>query len=241
LAARKEPMKIVYGPIISPCLGKAIAVDPIGRHPKACSFNCVYCRLGSHGIMLHERAVFIEDDIMLEQIGECEHGDDCCGVLFKGTGDPFLASNIFSAARKIKEASSKKVGVMTNCSLLGQPDVLKELDAFDVIIVKLDAATEGTFQMVNRPHPSISFSDVLSGIREARLSFHGSFRMRVTLVRENLHEMGEISRICREMCPDYLYLNLPELCDPSHQVSKREAQAAWEKFNDIPCISQSDM
>jgi len=114
--------------------------------------------------------------------------------------------------------------------------VLDELDAFDILVAKLDAATEETFQLVNRPHSSIKYQKVLENIKEARRRFHGSFRMQVTMVKENIREMDSIAQLCREICPDYVYLNNPELCDPSHQVSKREAQAVWDKFFGIRCL-----
>ena len=229
-------MRIVYGPINSLGLGKTIAVDPISRHPKVCNFNCIYCRLGERGIILLERSVFIDDDLIMEQLGECLHREECQTVMFKGTGEPLLSSNIFSMARRLKQAAPKKVALMTNCSLLSDPGVLDELDAFDILIAKLDAATEETFQMVNRPHSSIRYREVLENIREARRRFHGSFRMQVTMVKENIREMDNIAQLCREICPDYVYLNNPELCDPSHQVSKREAQAVWDKFSGIRCL-----
>ncbi|MCX6650440.1 MAG: radical SAM protein [Methanomassiliicoccales archaeon] len=230
-------MRIVYGPINSLGLGRAIAVDPISRHPKVCNFNCIYCRLGQRGMLLLERTAFIDDSQILDQVGECLFRDECDAVMFKGTGEPLLASNIFSMARKLKQAAPKKVAVLTNCSLLRDPEVLDGLDAFDIIIAKLDASTEETFQQINRPHPSIKLSDVLEGMKEARQCFHGSFRVQVTLVRENLSELESIAQICRELCPDYVYLNDPEHCDPSHKLNKREAEAAWDKFFGIRCMN----
>ncbi len=230
-------MRIVYGPIKSLGLGRAIAVDPISRHPKVCNFDCIYCHLGHRGIMLLERASFIDDTLILEQMGECLYRDECDAVMFKGTGEALLARNIFSMARKIKEAAPKKVALMTNCSFLHDPQVLEELDAFDIIVAKLDAANEGTFQQVNRPHPSIRFSELLEGLREARRRFHGSFRIQVTLVRENLGELDGIAQICREICPEYVYLNNPEHCDPFHQINKRDMQTAMDKFFGIRCIN----
>jgi wyosine [tRNA(Phe)-imidazoG37] synthetase (radical SAM superfamily) len=233
-------MRIVYGPIRSLGLGRAIAVDPISRHPKVCNFNCVYCRLGQRGLVLLERTEFIDDALILEQMGECLYRDECDAVMFKGTGEPLLASNIFAMVRKLKQAAPKKVALLTNCSLLRDPQVQEGLPDFDIIIAKLDAASETTFQQVNRPHPSIKFSELLQGLKEVRDSFPGSFRIQVTLVRENIEELDDIAQLCREICPDYVYLNHPEHCDPFHQVSKREVQAATDKFFGIRCLSSQE-
>jgi wyosine [tRNA(Phe)-imidazoG37] synthetase (radical SAM superfamily) len=108
-------MRIVYGPIRSLGLGRAIAVDPISRHPKVCNFNCVYCRLGQRGLVLLERTEFIDDALILEQMGECLYRDECDAVMFKGTGEPLLASNIFAMVRKLKQAAPKKVALLINC------------------------------------------------------------------------------------------------------------------------------
>jgi len=230
-------MRIVYGPIMSLGLGKAIAVDPICRHPKVCNFNCVYCRLGQGGFILLERSEFVDDSSIIDQMGECIYRDECDAVIFKGTGEPLLASNLFHLAEHLHNASDKKVALFTNCSLLGNEDVLGGLNAFDIVVAKLDAATEETFQAVNRPHPSIRLEEMLDGIRKARRLFRGSFRVQITLVRENIGEMDAIAQICREICPDYVYLNSPEHCDPSHQVGRREAQSIMDRFSDIKCLS----
>lgn len=233
-------MRIVYGPIRSLGLGRVVAVDPVSRSPKVCNLNCVYCPLGCGGIVLLERSDFIDDAAILEHIGECLHREECEAVMFKGTGETLLARNIFQMARRLREGSDKKVALFTNSTLLNDPEVLEQLDVFDIIIAKLDAASEDTFRNVNRPHPSIRFEDVLEGIRKARGSFGGSFRIHVTLVKENLSDVDSISQICREMCPDYVYLENPEGCDPLHAVCRKDMQAAMDHFFGIRCVSSQD-
>lgn len=205
-----------------------------------CNFNCVYCRLGQRGMVLLEPTDFIDDALILEQMGECLYRDECDAVMFKGTGEPLLASNIFSMVRKLRQAAPKKVALLTNCSLLRDPQVIAGLSTFDIIVAKLDAANEETFQLVNRPHSSIKFNDLFQGLKKARDGFSGSFRIQVTLVRENIEELDDIAQLCREICPDYVYLNHLEHCDPSHQVSKREVQAAMDKFSGIRCMSAQE-
>lgn len=221
-------------------MGRVVAVDPISRSPKVCNLNCVYCPLGCGGILLLERSVFIDDGSILDQIGECLHREECEAVMFKGTGETLLASNIFQMARMLHEGSDKKIVLFTNSTLLGDPDVLEQLDSFDIIIAKLDAASEEMFRIVNRPHPSIRFQDVLEGIKRARKGFRGSFRMHVTLVRENLADIDNISQVCREICPDYVYLDSPEGCDPHHAVCRKDMQAAMERFFGVRCVSSQD-
>jgi len=221
-------------------LGRVVAVDPISRSPKVCNLNCVYCPLGCGGILLLERSVFIDDGSILDQIGECLHREECEAVMFKGTGETLLASNIFQMARMLHEGSDKKIVLFTNSTLLGDPDVLEQLDSFDIIIAKLDAASEEMFRIVNRPHPSIRFQDVLEGIKRARKGFGGSFRMHVTLVRENLADIDNISQVCREICPDYVYLDSPEGCAPHHAVCRKDMQAAMERFFGVRCVSSQD-
>ncbi|MBN1109477.1 MAG: radical SAM protein [Methanomassiliicoccales archaeon] len=233
-------MRIVYGPIKSLGLGRAIAVDPISRHPKVCNFNCVYCHLGQRGITLLERTNFIDEDSILEQMGDCLYRDQCDAVIFKGTGEPLLASNVFDLARRIREVAPKKVALLTNCSLLREPQVLDELDAFDIIVAKLDAASEETFQEVNRPHHSIHHQEVVEGIKEACRRFRGSFRIQVTLLRENMGELESIAQICRDVGPEYVYLDHPEHCDPMHRVSKREMREAMDKFFGTHCRSSQE-
>lgn len=230
----------MYGPIRSLGLGRVVAVDPISRSPKVCNFNCVYCPLGCGGIVLLERSDFIDESSILDQIAECLQREECEAVMFKGTGETLLARNIFDMAKRLRDNSDKKVALFTNSTLLGDPDVLEKLDVFDIIIAKLDAASEDTFRSVNRPHPSIRFLDVLEGIRKARDRFGGSFRIHVTLVRENLSDVDNISQFCREICPDYVYLDSPEGCDPSHAVCKKNMQAAMDRFFGIRCLGSQE-
>lgn len=228
-------MRVVYGPIRSLGLGKVIAVDPICRHPKVCNFNCIYCHLGHGGLVLMDPADYIDAGSLMRQVGECLHREECETVIFKGTGEPLLARNIYRLARELRQVSEKKLALMTNCSMLGQTNE-EDLDAFDIIIAKLDAASEETFRVVNRPHPSIRLHDVLERMMQARERFQGSFRVQVTLVKENLGEIDGISKVVRDICPDYVYLDNPEGCDPFHQVTKRDMQAAMERFTGIRCL-----
>lgn len=230
-------MRVVYGPIRSLGLGRVVAIDPIGRSPKVCNLNCIYCRLGTGGITLLERAAFVDGSSILDQISECLYRDECEAVIFKGAGETLLAENIFHMAMMVRERSNKKVALFTNATLLGDPAVLEQLEAFDIIIAKLDAASEDVFRIVNRPHPSISLQDVVEGIRKARERFSGSFRIHVTLVRENIADLDGISRLCREICPDYVYLDHPEGCDPHHSVCKKEMNEAVSRFYGIKCLS----
>lgn len=230
-------MRVVYGPIRSLGLGKVVAVDPISRSPKVCNFNCIYCRLGHGGIMLVERAEFIDESCIMNHLEDCLYHEQCEAVMFKGTGEALLAQNIFRMAKLLRERSDKKIALLTNATLLGDPEILEQLDAFDVIIAKLDAVSEDVFRSVNRPHPSIRLDDVLDGIRKARERFAGSFRVQVTVVKENLSELERISKMCREICPDYVYLDSPEGCASQHLVCKKEMQAAMERFFGIKCIS----
>jgi wyosine [tRNA(Phe)-imidazoG37] synthetase (radical SAM superfamily) len=173
--------------------GSGLGVDPICRGPKVCNFNCTYCRLGRGGMMVSRRSKFVaEEDLandFMEHVGvsEVDH------ITFRGTGEPLLAENLGEIVGALRKLTDKKMSVITNCTLLNEDDALAEILKFDVIIAKIDAATEATFQKVNRPCGAIHLDDVISGAKRARKTFKGDFHVK-THPDGSEHRRGERDR-----------------------------------------------
>lgn len=74
------------------------------------------------------------------------------------------------------------VAVLTNGSLLGEPEVRAGLAQADLVIPSLDACDAETFQRVNRPHPALAFDAMVDGLVEFRRAFQGQYWLEVFLV-----------------------------------------------------------
>lgn len=69
------------------------------------------------------------------------------------------------------------VAILTNGSLLWQPDVRASLVGADLVLPSLDAGDAGTFRTVNRPHPELDFDEMVEGL----VTFGEDFRRPVWL------------------------------------------------------------
>lgn len=54
--------------------------------------------------------------------------------------------------------------MLTNASLLFREDARKDLLNADFVSVKVDTLKEGTWKMVNRPHPDLKLTKILEGV-----------------------------------------------------------------------------
>ncbi|MBI4617602.1 MAG: hypothetical protein HY720_28580, partial [Planctomycetes bacterium] len=75
--------------------------------------------------------------------------------------------------------------------------------------VKLDAATQETFQRVNRPVPGVTLAGVLRDMKTFRDSFAGEFELQVMIFPPNRKEIEGIARLAAGIAPDRIHLNTP--------------------------------
>lgn len=135
---------IVYGPVTSPQLGRALAIDPLPTPCRVCTFDCVYCAFrhppsesrGTRWPPSGEVGSLLAN--ALPEAGPL----DC--IVLSGHGEPTLhprfgslVAEMLSAARHARPGLP--VRVVTNGSTVSHEDVRRALDLFDERIVKLDA------------------------------------------------------------------------------------------------------
>lgn len=230
-----DQMGIVYGPVNSWRLGSSLGIDPICRDPKVCSFNCVYCQLGKRGIVTNIKSQFVPTEELICEL-ETMKKKEIDVVTFSGTGEPMLASNLKEMAEAIKARLTKPLAILTNSSLFSDGG-LETLESFDIVIAKLDAATERTFRKVNRPHASIEFEKVLEGIFYVSDQFSGSFRLQIMFVEANLHEARQIADLCRDIGPEIIYLNTPLRPCAVSPLKKNEIDSIKNHFGGPTVVS----
>jgi wyosine [tRNA(Phe)-imidazoG37] synthetase (radical SAM superfamily) len=216
--------------------GSSLGVDPICRGPKVCNFNCTYCRLGKGGMMVSQRSKFVAEEDLANDFMEHISVSEVDHITFRGTGEPLLAENLGDIVGALRKLTNKKMSVITNCTLLNEDDALAEILKFDIIIAKIDAATEATFQKVNRPCGAIHLDDVISGAKRARETFKGAFHVKTTLVGQNIGEVNEIASTIRDLDPKIVYIDRPTMANTGRALTKKDHEAIEKAFRGMDCV-----
>jgi wyosine [tRNA(Phe)-imidazoG37] synthetase (radical SAM superfamily) len=146
-----------------------------------------------------------------------------------------MARNLGDLVAKARTAGVGRIVVVTNSSLLSESEVREDLRDVDIIIAKLDAAEENEFQSINRPHPDISFSKLLSGLRRMRGSYKGSFRLQVMLMERNRRSLESLGSLCLELSPDLVYLSTPTRSSACEPLSRKVMLAAARDLERLGC------
>ncbi len=203
--------KYIYGPVHSWRMGMSLGVDPISSVTKICNLNCTYCQLGcSAGVADgSERRVYVPAS---EIAGELEALDEDVRVdyvTFSGNGEPTLASNLGQMIREARRLRPWKIAVITNGTLLGRKDLQADLGGADLVLVKLEASDEDTFQALNRPSAGITYAGVVEGIRDFRRGFKGRMALQVMFIEKNKDQGEAIARLSADLGADEVQLNTP--------------------------------
>ena len=210
--------------------GSGLGVDPICRGPKVCNFNCTYCRLGRGGIRVSKRSRFVAEQDLTNDFMEHVPDMEIDHITFRGTGEPLLAENLGDIVGALRKLTDKKMSVITNCTLLNEDVALAEILKFDIIIAKIDAATETTFQLVNRPCGTIHLNDIITGAKRAREAFKGEFHVKTTLVGQNIGEVNDIAATIRDLDPKIIYIDMPTMPNTGRPLTKKDHEAVEKAF-----------
>jgi wyosine [tRNA(Phe)-imidazoG37] synthetase (radical SAM superfamily) len=198
----------VYGPVSSWRLGASLGIDLLATSVKTCSFDCIYCQLGKTTQPVTDRREFVP---IPRLVAELEHLRDVTAdcATFAGVGEPTLASNLGLAIEAVKSALNLPVAVLTNSSLMPDAEVRQDLAQADIVVVKLDAPSEDTFRLVNRPATSYSLHEILEGIKLFSSEYKGKWALQMMFVNENRDSVGRMAKLAAELSPDEVQINTP--------------------------------
>lgn len=169
----------VFGPVPSRRLGRSLGVDIVPF--KTCSYDCIYCQLGSTTNKTIQRKEWVSlDEVVAELKTKLSCRPDY--ITLSGSGEPTLFSRTGELIDRIKTLTNVPVAVLTNGSLMWQPDVRSQVMNADLIIPSLDAGDAGMFRVINRPHDSISFDEMLQGLIDLRYEYRGQYWLEVFLM-----------------------------------------------------------
>ncbi len=218
-------LKQTFGPVISRRFGRSLGVDPFPE--KLCTYSCVYCQVGLGKVTL-ERKPFCDPSSLLDEVLAVKKEYDV--ITFVPKGEPTLDVNLGACASELK--GLKPLVLLTNGSLAYLDEVRKDMSVFDIVSLKLDAASERTWRKVNRPHPSLDFDEVFKGMKAFAGSFEGKLVTETMVLKINEEEMREIAEMVKELDPLVAFLTLPTR-PPALPVEPGDLAKAFKAFKDV--------
>jgi len=178
---------------------------------KTCSFNCIYCQLGATTKLTTERRPYVgTSEIVAELDRWLAEDGDADYLTLSGSGEPTLNSEIEAIISFIRERTAIPIALLTNGSLLWDPQVRKSVRHLDFLIPSLDAGTQECLERVNRPTPGLQMDDIVAGIVQARDECEGAMWLEVMLVagvNDSKDELAAIRRGIDVIRPDRVQIN----------------------------------
>lgn len=197
-----------YGPVPSRRLGLSLGINIIPR--KTCTLDCVYCQCGKTTAKVIERRSFFPVKDIVEQIRTAVRGRKVDFLTFSGEGEPTLNKDIGRIIRRLKSESAIPVAVITNSTLMTDPEVRRALRAADLVVPSLDAADQRTFARVDRGRRELHVDDMVDGLARFRSGFRGKMWLEIMLVKginDSVEHLVELRRATWYIKPDRVQLN----------------------------------
>jgi len=200
----------LFGPVPSRRLGISLGIDLVPM--KTCSLNCIYCECGSTTNLTLTRREYVPlAQAKTEFLHYLSNHPKPDYITFSGSGEPTLNSRIGEAIRFIQSHETGiPVAVLTNGTLLSDPQVRNELKPASVVMPSLDAATDKVFIKINRPHPRLPIERMLDGLIQFRKEFKGRIWLEIFIVpgiNDTDSELAALKSAILNIRPDRVQLN----------------------------------
>ena len=248
---KKLKTKRVFGPVLSKRLGNSLGIDVIPH--KTCSYNCIYCQLGSEEKTITDLTNYYSVDEIIYELKEALlNNKNIDYITFTGSGEPTLYKDLKKLIYEIKQITDIPVCIITNGSLLYKQEMRSNLLLADLIIPSLDAGNEETFKLIDNPNKEIDFDKMVEGLIEFKKVFKGEYWLEIFLLKDindNEDELDDIIKIVKKIKPDRI-----QLITATRRVANEKAKALSDEelkkikkyFNsksdieiDIPNISEN--
>ncbi|MFW6323694.1 MAG: radical SAM protein [Desulfovibrionales bacterium] len=242
----------LFGPVRSGRLGRSLGLDLLGD--RICSFDCLYCEVGRTRIKTLERKPYVPAEKILGELkGWFSLGLARPDFLtMGGQGEPCLNSELEAILRGVHTiAPSTPRAILTNSSLLGEPDVRKALQLCEVVLPSLDTLVQEEFIRLNRPESSIEIESLKQDMLAWREEFRGLVYLEVLLVRgfnDSDRNRERLARFCERLQPDrvdVVTLTRPGAFPSAKSVDeetlasfRRDLKAAPVQRPDVPAAAE---
>lgn len=201
--------KYLFGPVPSRRLGRSLGVDIIPM--KTCSQNCIYCQLGKDAPVITERQEYVSIDSVLDELKrKISEGLEADYITISGSGEPTLNSGLGMLIDGIVGLTRIPVAVITNGTLLWEPEVRAACCKADVVLPSLDAGDAETFEKINQPDHALDFEAYAQGLFQFREEYAGQIWLEVFFCEDvNTSESAIINlkKWIKKIRPDKVQIN----------------------------------
>ncbi len=230
-----KKFKHLYGPVPSRRLGRSLGIDLVPH--KICTYDCIYCQIGDTTEKTLVRKEYVAVREILDEVKRfLEEGTSSIDHLsLSGSGEPTLHSKIRSVIESLKKITSIPVAVITNGSLLYEPEVREDLLQADIVLPSLDAVSAEVFIKVNRPRSGFSIEKVIEGLVEFRKVYKGQIWLEILFckgVNDSKEELLKMKKVIDRIQPDRIHLNTV-VRPPSEKWVVPLGEAEMEKIKEF--------
>ena len=151
-----------YGPFNSRRLGLSLGVDILPNY-KLCTYNCVYCEIGpTYQVVSPEDRIKAPPSLNFrkELKDILKYVPHLASITFGYNGEPTLNDSLldfYKVALDVRdelkwEGTPPLLTLFTNSSTLYIDEIRNRVKHFDLVLAKIDAATNEDIKQTNRPH-----------------------------------------------------------------------------------------
>lgn len=205
-------MKYFYGPVQSRRLGLSLGVDLCIE--KQCTLDCLYCQVGRTSKLTIDRFKQIDLELFKGELRELltQH-PDLDYITFAGSGEPTLHKDFDLICESIKAiAPNVKLALITNSTLLTDPQVRTEIKCIDLLVPSLDAARQSSFEKINRPQEDLKVVNIINALESIKNDSNIEMWLEVMLlggVNDSLDDLLALKDAVLQIKPDKVQINLP--------------------------------
>lgn len=152
--------KTIFGPIKSRRFGDSLGINLLPNDYKLCNLDCVYCECGwtlppNQKVELpsYEEVAEEFENYLIKIKAE---GVNVDSFTFAGNGEPTVHPEFpriidLSMALRDKYYPEANVAVLSNGLLINKDGIREALHKVDLPVLKLDAGTDRTYHLIDRP------------------------------------------------------------------------------------------
>lgn len=204
------PYTHLFGPVSSRRLGRSLGIDLVPL--KICTYDCVYCECGATTREAGQRQEFFPAcEVERELSAFLASSPPLDFITFSGSGEPTLSRSLGRIIRFLKDRfPAYRVAVLTNGSLLSDPEVRGDLIPADVVLPTLSTVNTPTFRKIHRPMTGITCQALVEGLIQFREEYRGEIWLEVFIIpglNTTDEELAGLKQAIRRIRPDRVQLN----------------------------------
>lgn len=230
---------LAFGPVPSRRLGYSLGINHIP--PKHCTYSCVYCQVGRTTALEVKRHDFYPVEQIVWEVEQkiteaVKIGRRVDYLTLVPDGEPALDNHLGKLIEALR-VFNIPIAVISNASLIDQPDVQADLLLADWVSLKVDAVSEQEWRRINRPHSHLSLTAILDGMQQFRERFWGKLvteTMLVEGVNDDETAIENLFVFLSQLMPDKSYLSIPTRPPAEGWVKPPSAAVLQKIFTKTP-------